>query len=75
LIDALSTDFLAKVPAGFLMQNVALAAPLARGGGAKIGYDLLLYRASKSLNRRRSASSCARQRLLREEDQIDYWSQ
>ena len=31
--------------AGFLMQNLALSAPLAIGGGAKIGYDLLLYRA------------------------------
>jgi MFS family permease len=31
--------------AGFLMQNVAFSAPLAIGSGAKIGYDLLLYRA------------------------------
>ena len=31
--------------AGFFMQNVALAAPLAIGGAAKIGYDVLLYRA------------------------------
>jgi len=35
--------------AGFLMQIVALSAPLAIGGGAKIGYDLLLYRAFRSL--------------------------
>ena len=35
--------------AGFLMQNVALSAPLAIGGGAKIGYDLLLYRAFRKV--------------------------
>src|SRR3984893_11496101 len=35
--------------AGFLMQNVALSAPMAIGGGAKIGYDLLLYRAFRKL--------------------------
>ncbi|MDE3135030.1 MAG: MFS transporter [Acidobacteriota bacterium] len=31
--------------AGYLMQHAALAAPLWIGGGAKIAYDLLLYRA------------------------------
>jgi MFS family permease len=35
--------------AGFFMQNVALAAPLAIGGGAKIGYDALLYRAFRKV--------------------------
>ena len=35
--------------AGFLMQNVAFSAPLVVGGGAKIGYDLLLYRAFRKL--------------------------
>jgi MFS family permease len=35
--------------AGFLMQNVAFSAPLVIGGGAKIGYDLLLYRAFREL--------------------------
>jgi MFS family permease len=34
--------------AGFLMQNVAFSAPLVIGGGAKIGYDLLLYRAFRN---------------------------
>jgi hypothetical protein len=36
--------------AGFLMQNVAFSAPLVIGGGAKIGYDLLLYRAFRKLS-------------------------
>ena len=35
--------------AGFLMQNVAFSAPLVIGGGAKIGYDLLLYRAFRKM--------------------------
>jgi MFS family permease len=35
--------------AGFLMQNVAFSAPLVIGGGAKITYDLLLYRAFRKL--------------------------
>jgi MFS family permease len=35
--------------AGFLMQNLAFSAPLVIGGGAKIGYDLLLYRAFRGL--------------------------
>jgi MFS family permease len=35
--------------AGFLMQNVVLSAPLVIGGGAKISYDLLLYRAFRKL--------------------------
>jgi len=35
--------------AGFLMQNVAFSAPLVIGGGAKISYDLLLYRAFRNL--------------------------
>jgi MFS family permease len=35
--------------AGFLMQNVAFSAPLVIGGGAKISYDLLLYRAFRGL--------------------------
>jgi MFS family permease len=35
--------------AGFLMQNVAFSAPLVIGGGAKISYDLLLYRAFRKL--------------------------
>jgi len=35
--------------AGFLMQNVAFSAPLVLDGGAKISYDLLLYRAFRKL--------------------------
>jgi MFS family permease len=35
--------------AGFLMQNVAFSAPLVIGGGAKISYDLLLYRGFRKL--------------------------
>lgn len=35
--------------AGFFMQNAALSAPLVIGGGAKISYDLLLYRAFRRL--------------------------
>lgn len=35
--------------AGFLMQNVAFSAPLVIGGGAKVTYDLLLYRAFRKL--------------------------
>jgi MFS family permease len=35
--------------AGFLMQNVAFSAPLVIGGGAKISYDLLLYRSFRKL--------------------------
>ena len=35
--------------AGFLMQNVAFSAPLVLGGGAKISYDRLLYRAFRNL--------------------------
>ena len=31
------------------MQNVAFSAPLVIGGGAKISYDLLLYRAFRNL--------------------------
>ena len=35
--------------AGFFMQSVAFSAPLVIGGGAKISYDLLLYRAFRKL--------------------------
>lgn len=35
--------------AGFLMQNAAFSAPLVIGGGAKIGYDILLYRSFRKL--------------------------
>jgi Major Facilitator Superfamily len=35
--------------AGFFMQNVAFSAPLVVGGGAKITYDLILYRAFRKL--------------------------
>jgi MFS family permease len=35
--------------AGFFMQSVAFSAPLVIGGGAKIGYDLLLYRAFRKI--------------------------
>lgn len=35
--------------AGFVMQYLSLAAPLLFGGGAKIVYDLLLYRAFRHL--------------------------
>jgi MFS family permease len=35
--------------AGYLMQQATLAAPLWIGGGAKIAYDLLLYRAFRHL--------------------------
>jgi predicted MFS family arabinose efflux permease len=31
--------------AGLVMQNIAFSAPLAIGGGMKIGYDLALFRA------------------------------
>ncbi len=35
--------------AGYLMQHLALAIPMFLGGGIKIGYDLLLYRAFRRL--------------------------
>jgi predicted MFS family arabinose efflux permease len=35
--------------AGFLMQNVTFSGTLVLGGGAKISYDLLLYRAFRNL--------------------------
>ncbi|MBI3645904.1 MAG: MFS transporter [Acidobacteriales bacterium] len=35
--------------AGFFMQSVAFSTPLVIGGGAKISYDLLLYRAFRKL--------------------------
>lgn len=35
--------------AGFLMHSVAFSAPLVIGGGTKISYDLLLYRAFRKL--------------------------
>ena len=35
--------------AGLLMQSAAFSAPLVLGGGAKISYDLLLYRAFRNL--------------------------
>src|SRR5258707_1111332 len=35
--------------AGFLMQSVAFSAPLVIGGGVKVSYDLLLYRAFRKL--------------------------
>ena len=35
--------------AGFFMQSVAFSAPLVIGGGAKISYDLLLYRAFRKV--------------------------
>jgi MFS family permease len=35
--------------AGYLMQSLALAAPLYLGGGLKIVYDLLIYRAFRRL--------------------------
>ncbi len=34
---------------GFFMQSVAFSAPLVMGGGLKIGYDLILYRAFRRL--------------------------
>ena len=37
--------------AGYLMQSLALAAPFFLGGGIKITYDLLLFRAFRSLKR------------------------
>lgn len=39
----------APFTAGFLMQGLALAAPLLIGAGMKIGYDLLLWRAFRGL--------------------------
>lgn len=39
----------APFAAGFLMQGLALAAPLLVGAGMKIGYDLLLYRSFRDL--------------------------
>jgi hypothetical protein len=33
----------------WIRQNVAFSAPLVLGGGAKISYDLLLYRAFRNL--------------------------
>jgi len=35
--------------AGLAMQNVAFSAPLLAGGGMKIGYDILLYRAFRGI--------------------------
>jgi len=35
--------------AGFFMQSVAFSAPLVIGGGVKVSYDLLLYRAFRKL--------------------------
>ena len=35
--------------AGLVMQNVALSAPLVIGGGTKVAYDLVLYRAFRKL--------------------------
>jgi hypothetical protein len=35
--------------AGSLMQIVAFSAPLCAGGGARITYDLLLYRSFRGL--------------------------
>jgi MFS family permease len=35
--------------AGFFMQTLAFSAPLVVGGGVKVGYDLLLYRAFRKL--------------------------
>jgi MFS family permease len=35
--------------AGLLMQNVAFSAPLVIGGGTKVAYDLVLYRAFRKL--------------------------
>ena len=35
--------------AGYMMQGLALATPLYLGGGLKIGYDLLIYRAFRNL--------------------------
>jgi MFS family permease len=48
--------------AGFLMQNVAFSAPLVLGGGAKISYDLLLYRAFRSVKppEENGTQSCVR---------------
>ena len=35
--------------AGLVMQNLTFSAPLAIGGGIKVGYDLALYRAFRKL--------------------------
>lgn len=35
--------------AGLVMQNVAFSAPLVIGGGTKVAYDLVLYRAFRKL--------------------------
>ena len=35
--------------AGLVMQNLALSAPLVIGGGTKVAYDLMLYRAFRKL--------------------------
>ena len=35
--------------AGYLMQSLALATPMFLGGGLKIAYDLLMYRAFRGL--------------------------
>jgi MFS family permease len=43
--------------AGVLMQHVAAAAPLVIGGGLKIAYDLLLYRAFRHLRPPEEAGS------------------
>jgi len=32
-----------------VMQNLAFSAPLLAGGGMKIGYDILLYRAFRGI--------------------------
>jgi len=40
---------IASSVAGLAMQNVAFSAPLLAGGGMKIGYDILLYRAFRGI--------------------------
>jgi MFS family permease len=45
--------------AGLVMQNVAFSAPLIIGGGTKVAYDLVLYRAFRKLRPPEELERCA----------------
>jgi predicted MFS family arabinose efflux permease len=49
--------------AGVVMQHVALAGPLVIGGGLKIAYDLLLYRAFRGVRPAEEQETLATVRL------------
>ncbi|MBZ5688013.1 MAG: MFS transporter [Acidobacteriia bacterium] len=46
--------------AGLVMQNVTFSAPLVIGGGTKVAYDLVLYRAFRKLRPPEELETCAR---------------